>query len=530
MRIGRKPLSLLAIAVVLALIGAACSTKTNTGGGGGTTATQIVWGTTDSETSNDPAKCYEFFCGNIMQETYSRLVSYPAQGTTLQPDAAAALPTITPDGLKYTFTLKDGLKFSDGSALDASAVKYSIDRVVKLNVSGSAAFLITDTLKSIEAPDAKTVVITLKHPDASFLAKLSFNIASIVNPKVLTDTGVAPNNTIAGSGFYKMDTGNYIEGQSIQLDANPNAVAGQPKTKTILIKFYKSSSALKLALENKEVDVAFHTFLPTEINSLKSNTNITTTGPGLGRIRFLVFNVKDKQFKNENLRKAIEYAIDRDRINKDAFNGTVKVSYSMLRSSFGSYDPVFQTEYGAKPDKSKVDSALAAAGFAAGTKVPITLWASTNHYGDAEQDAQESIRRQLVETGRFTVQTKTEDWDAYKADLKDGKFGFFMLGWFPDYFDPDDYFGPFVGTSGSPSQGSFFSDPAVDHQIAAEEAETNPTARDTLFKALQKVIADKALYVPLWEESEYVFSQKNVSGAALDVTSFLRVEVLTKSS
>ena len=105
-----------------------------------------------------------------------------------------------------------------------------------------------------------------------------------------------------------------------------------------------------------------------------------------------------------------------------------------------------------------------------------------------------------------------------------------MLGWFPDYFDPDDYFGPFVGTSGSPSQGSFFSDPAVDHQIAAEEAETNPTARDTIFKALQKVIADKALYVPLWEESEYVFSQKNVSGAALDVTSFLRVEVLTKSS
>src|SRR5207248_7499045 len=420
---GRKPVSVFAVVAILALIAGACSSKSPGGGGGGTAATRIVWGTTDSETSNDPAKCYEFFCGNIMQEVYSRLVSYPATGTTLQPDAASAMPVVTPDGLTYTFKLKPGLKFSDGTALDANAVKYSIDRVAKLNVSGSAAFLITDSLKTITAPDASTVVMTLKHPDAAFLAKLSFNVASIVNPNVLKDTGVAPNNTIAGSGFYKMDAANYHEGQSMQLDANPNAVSGQPKTKTILIMFYKSSSALKLAIENKEVDVAFHTFLPTEISSLKSNTNITTTGPGLGRIRFLVMNVKDKQFKNENLRKAIEYAIDRDRINKDAFNGTVKVSYSMLRSSFGSYDPVFQTEYGAKPDKSKVDSALAAAGFAAGTKVPITLWASTNHYGDAEQDAQESIRRQLVETGRFTVQTKTEDWDAYKADLKDGKFG-----------------------------------------------------------------------------------------------------------
>jgi len=359
---------------------------------------------------------------------------------------------------------------------------------------------------------------------------LDRNVASIVNPKVITDTAVAANNTIAGSGFYKMDSANYIEGQSIQLDANPNAVSGQPKTKTILIKFYKSSSALKLAIENKEVDVAFHTFLPTEISSLKGNSSITTFGPGLGRIRFLVFNVKDAQFKNENLRKAIEYAVDRDRLNKDAFNDTAKVSYSMLRSSFGAYDPVFQTVYGSKPDKTKVDSALADAGFPAGTKVPITLWASTNHYGDAEQDAQQSLARQLTETGRFTVTTKTEDWEAYKKDLKDGKYGVAMLGWFPDYFDPDDYFQPFIGTSGSPAQGSFFSDPSVDSQITDEQKETDQTKRDPIFKALQKVIADKALYVPLWEESEYVFTQKGVTGASLDVTSFLRVEVMTKSS
>ncbi len=105
-----------------------------------------------------------------------------------------------------------------------------------------------------------------------------------------------------------------------------------------------------------------------------------------------------------------------------------------------------------------------------------------------------------------------------------------MLGWFPDYFDPDDYVQPFIGTGGSPSQGSFFSDPNVDKQIGQEQAETDQTKRDAIFKSLQQVMADQALYVPLWEESEYVFTQKSVTGISLDVTSFLRVEVLAKSS
>ena len=531
MRIGPKIVPLIALALVLALVAGACSKKTPATGGGGTTGASIVWGTTDSETSNDPAKCYELFCGDLLTVVYSRLISYPAQGTDLIPDAASALPTISSDGLTYTFKLKPNLKFSDGSALDAAAVKFSIDRVIKLNVSGSAAFLLSDSMQSVDAPDASTVIFHLKHADSTFSSKLSFTVASIVNPRVMPATSVAPNTMIAGSGFYTMDPAKYVEGQSIELDANPNAVLGPPKNGKVLVKFYSSSSALKLALQNKEIDVAFHTFTTTETASLKANPNITTTGPGLGRIRFLVFDVKQKPWDNVHMRKAIVYAVDRARINTDAFSGLVKPSYSMVRSSFGVYDPVFQTTYGTKPDKSKVNSELALAGIPAGQKVPITLWASTGHYGDSEQDVQVSIKRQLEETGRFTVTTKTEDWDAYKVDLAKppGKFGLFLLGWFPDYFDPDDYINPFIGTAGAQSQGSFFSDPAVDEQIKQEQANPDQTARATIFKQLQQVIADKALYDPLWEQAEYIFTQKNVTGAALDVTSYLRFEVLTKS-
>jgi len=527
-----KIVPLVALALVLALVAAACSKKTPASGGGGTTGASLVWGTTDSETSNDPAKCYELFCGNLLTVVYSRLVSYPSQGTDLVPDAAVALPTISSDGLTYTFKMKPNLKFSDGSALDAAAVKFSIDRVIKLNVSGSAAFLLSDSMKSVDAPDASTVVFHMKHPDATFLSKLSFEVASIVNPRVMPAATVAPNTLIAGSGFYKMDPSKYVEGQSLELDANPNAVLGPPKNAKVLVKFYSSSSALKLALQNKEVDVAFHTFTTTETASLKANPNITTTGPGLGRIRFLVFDVKQKPWDNVHMRKAIVYAVDRARINTDAFSGLVKPSYSMVRSSFGVYDPVFQTTYGTKADKSKVNSELALAGIPAGTKVPITLWASTNHYGDSEQDAQLSIKRQLEETGRFTVTTKTEDWAAFKVDYSKppaGKFGLFMLGWFPDYFDPDDYISPFIGTAGAASRGSFFSDPAVDTQVTQEQQTSNEAARATIFKQLQQLIADKALYDPLWEQAEYIFTQKNVTGAALDVTSYMRFEVLTKS-
>ena len=526
----RKIVRLMALVALLALVGTACAKKTNTGGK--KTADNIVWGTTDAETSNDPAKCYEFFCGNIIQLTYSRLVSYPAEGSALQPDAAQSLPTISPDGLTYTFKLRSGLKFSDGSVLDSSAVKYSLDRAIKLKSDASAGFLLTDVMASVDAPDASTVVIKLKHADASWLSKLSFTVASIVNPRVMSADKIAENKIIAGGGAYQMDPSKYLEGQSMQLDANANA-AKKAKTKTVLIKFYKSSSALKVALQNKEVDVAFHTFLPTEISALRADSGITTTGPAVGRIRFLVFDVKQKPFDNINVRKAVAAAIDRDQLNTDAFNGTAKPLWSMLRSTFDSYKEVFKDTYGAKPDKTKVDGFLTAAGIPAGQKVDIQLWASTNHYGDAEQDAQESIRRQLVATGRFNVTSKTQDWAAYRdalAKAPAGTFGLFLLGWFPDYIDPDDYFSPFIGTEGAKSQGSFYSDPAIDQQITQEESTTDQTARDQIFKDLQQVIADKALYVPLWEEAEFVFTQKSVTGTKIDVTSFLRAEELVKSA
>src|SRR5438128_14605 len=104
---------MLALIAVLAIVAVACGNKSETGGGKATG--KIVWGTTDSTTSNDPAKCYEIFCGNMIQEVYSRLLTYPADGSVIQPDAAKSLPEISSDGLTYKFTLKSGLKFSDGS-------------------------------------------------------------------------------------------------------------------------------------------------------------------------------------------------------------------------------------------------------------------------------------------------------------------------------------------------------------------------------------------------------------------------------
>lgn len=527
----RMTVRIIGLVALLALVGVACGKSTTSGGK--KVADRIVWGTTDSETSNDPAKCYEVFCTNIIQMTYSRLISYGAQGSTLKPDAASKLPDISTDGLTYTFTMKDGLKFSDGSALDANAVKFSLDRVAKLHVSGSAAGLLTAALDSVSAPDAKTVIIKLKRPDATYLAKLSFIVASIVNPKVFSADAVADNKTVAGSGYYKMDPANYLEGQSIQLDANPNSVLGQPKTKTVLIKFYKASSALKLAVEQKEVDVAFHTFLPTETTALKANSALSAAGPSLFRIRFLVFNIKHKPFDNENFRKAIAASIDRNKLNTDAFNGNFKPLYSMIRSAFNEYSPVFKDVYGETPENSKVNSYLTAAGYPAGQKIKIDLWASTNHYGDQEQDAQVVLKRQLEATGRFQVTTKTEDWAAFRPDVSappNGKFGLQMLGWLPDYFDPDDYVAPFISAEQSKDQGSFFADPAVEAKIAQEQAATSPSAREPIFADLYKTIADKALYVPLWEETDYIFTQKSVTGAKTDVSVNLRLEELVKSA
>src|SRR5262249_5854243 len=203
-----------------------------------------------------------------------------------------------------------------------------------------------------------------------------------------------------------------------------------------IIDYYSKSSTMKLDLQKGTIDMAFQTFTPTELTAMgKQKSLVVHSGHGVV-IRYLVFNVKRPPFNNLNGRKAIAYLMPPQTITIRVYHGTVAPLYSMVPQGLPGANQAYKGLYGAKPSVAKAKAAMKAAHVK--TPMPVTLWWTPSHYGDASAEEYVEIQRALNASKLFKVTLKSAEWAQYSGAL--GKtYGAFQLGWFPDYPDADDY-------------------------------------------------------------------------------------------
>jgi peptide/nickel transport system substrate-binding protein len=213
--------SAVVVLAIMAVTASACSSSKKSTAGtttAGKVADSFVLGTTDSlQNSFDPAQAYDYFGADVVWNVAETLVTYAPNATTASPLLAKELPKVSADGLTYTFTLRDGVKFQDGTAMDAAAVKFSLLRAQAFGNkdSESAGFLLSG-IKTIDTPSANNVIITLDKPNKAFLSRLAYTVAAIVSPAAYkdnvlagTETGDAvlakyKKDTVVGTGPYKI--------------------------------------------------------------------------------------------------------------------------------------------------------------------------------------------------------------------------------------------------------------------------------------------------------------------------------------
>ena len=511
--------------------GGGSETSSPAGGGGSEAAGgDLIVGTTDTVNTLDPAKCYSYYCSNIFFNAGSRLVTFAPGETDPSPELAADLPQISDDGLTYTFTLKDGLKFQDGSDLTSDDVKFSLNRSRWINHPEGAGFLLSG-IDSIETPDPTTVVIKLKEKDNTFTSKLAYTEATIVpsdgdykSPDgPLGDSGDPEqyiNETFVGSGPYKVT--DFRENESLTLETWDGYYGDAPKNDRVLIKFYTQAAQLKSALESGEIDIAFRALTPEQRTSLEGNSDIQIA-KGPGAIRYLVFNTLKDPFTSKDARKAVAAAVDRQRIIDEALSGAAEPLYSMVPPSFTSSTQDFKTMYEGK-DPASFDP----------NKVTFDLYYAPKHYGDTEASVAQTIKRELEESGQFTVNLQSSEWAQFTSQAwpgETGQYPAFLLGWYPDYIDADDYLQPFYH-----SEQSFlkmYKSDQMDQLIAKEQAKdaAGSDARTQTFKDIQKLAAEDAPIVPLYIEDAYAFSRSNVSGVdqTMDAAQIFRYYMISKS-
>jgi peptide/nickel transport system substrate-binding protein len=496
------------------------------GDGGGSEST-LIHGTTDQPVSYDPAGSYDLPSYNVIFNTYQNLMQVPPGASKPEPEAAESCDFTDDNATVYECTLRDGLKFSDGSDLTSEDVKASFDRNLKIADPQGASSLYLN-LKDIETPDDQTVIFNLKAPDATWPFLLTTGGAAIV-PAEYPAGKIQSSEEVIGSGRYTVAS--YEAGQQTVLEANPEYTGDDPaQVDRVIVQYYDKSSTLKQAVEQGEVDIAYRSLSPTDVEDLQGAEAVNVEeGPG-GEIRYLVFNLDLQEGGTDEqktaVRQAVAQVIDRDSIAENVYAGTAQPLYSMVPAALQFHTEAFADVYGTSPDVSAAEQTLADANV--DTPVPLEVWWTPSHYGPASGDEYAEIKRQLDDSGLFETTLRSTEWNQYSEAAFTDKYPEYQLGWFPDYPDADNY------TSSFYSKDSFlnihYSNPEMEKLLAEEKAGTEDAEREQAFARIQEIGAEDAPTIPYIELTQVAVTGDGVEGAqdTLDPSYIFRYWLISK--
>ena len=481
-------------------------------------AQTLVYGTTDKVTDMDPASAYDIHPWEIFQNVSVGLMTY-VPGTAKIVKGLAASYTVNKAGDEYTFKLRQGLKFSNGTPLTAQIVKWSVDRVAKLK--GDPSFLVTDYVKSVDVIDDSTVKFTLNGPVSFFTALIAtppyFPMDPSVYPedKIVKDVGELSGGEIVALGPYRLTS--FKRDEEAVFEANPSYYGKEPNIKKIIIRYFADATTMRLALEKGEVDLTFKSMNPSDINDLKKSTKLNSYQIPGQQIRYLCFETSESVFKDKKLRQAVGALINRPEINQKVYLGQNSPLYSMIPKGMAYHTEDFKTVWG-DGNVAAAEKILKSLGYSKDKPFEFDLWYTPSHYGDTEVNMAEVLKAQLEKTALIQVTLKSAEWATYKQQWDQKQMPAYLLGWYPDYVDPDDYTNPFAGTSGSKGMGIYFSNPAWDDMFKTEATTPSDATRNATFAKIQKMWANECMTVPIYQGNLYVFSSKKVTGVNIGAT------------
>lgn len=460
----------------------------------------LTIGTTDRIAKLDPADAYSFHDWELLRNVSDSLLGYAPGTVEVEPRLAVDLPTVSEDGLTYTFVLREGVKYPDGTELTAQMVVDWINR--SLRIEGDPDGLLADVESVTLGENDNEIVFTLTQRFDLFPITLA------AQPQTMPFmAGNYPDNEInnnpqiiQGVGAYQLMS--YTLGEQAILEVNPNYYGEKPAFDRIIIVYYQEEAQLTLAIENGDVDVAWRSVLPTEADRLDQIANLDIlTLPG--NINYLLFNHESEIGSNANIRRAIAKLVDRDEIVDRAHSGLVDPIYSMVPPGFYGATESFLELYGFSNLQGAVDD-LKAAGYAQDNKLKFDLWYPPQRYGAEMADAMTIVKQQLEASELIEVNLQAVEWSTYIAAATQGEYEVYILGWFFDFPDADNYLHPFASCEGSRGLGASYCNEQMEQLLSTERGLVGEPERETALAALQDFYAQEVVSVPLWVRQLYL--------------------------
>ena len=426
------------------------------------------------------------------------------------------------DGLTYTFTLHDGVKFHNGQTLSSADVKYTLDLVFSSNFAKSASFFDADKrsyIKSVEAPDPRTVVVTLTQPWIGLLSNL---VPVAIVPK---DSYESQKTHPLGTGPFKFV--NYDNAQQVcDVEAFPEYWEGAPKLQTVRVRVISDMNALQAELQSGRVDIApMPTSLsPDAVRRLEQDPNLqvkTFTG---SNVFLLTINTSAPPLDNPKVRQAIAYAIDRETMIKTLLQGLGKIAHSIIPEESWAYSTGQTYSY----DPAQAKKLLDVAGFpdpdGDGPRMrfqkPIVYKLSGSSIAGRQYAG--VIQNYLKEVG-VPVEIQTPEQNTFFDELKRGNFQISYSQWVGGNQDPIFYKDLFatseIPTETRPSRNrSRYSNKELD-ALLDEAVNTFDRQKGLeLYKKIQDIVSLDVPVFPLWYSSNVVIAKKNVQNIQVNAS------------
>ena len=419
------------------------------------------------------------------------------------------------DGLTHTFTLRDGVKFHDGRLMTSADVKYTLDLLFSSNFAKSASFFESagdqkkSYIKSVEAPDQRTIVITLTKPWVGLLSNL------VPIPIIPKDSYESQKTHPLGTGPFKFVS--YANAQQIcDLDAFPEYWDGPAQLQHVRVRVISDMNALQAELQAGRVDIApMPTSLsPDAIKRLEGDRNLQVRAFPGSNVNLLTLNTASPPLDNVKVRQAIAYAIDRPTMIQQLLLGYGKIAHSIIPEESWAYSPGQTYSY----DPAMARKLLSEANFHADKPIVYKLSGSSI----AGREYAGVIQNALKEVG-IPVEIQTSEINTLFDELRRGNFQIAYGQWVGGNQDPIFYKDLFA-TSEIPTQTrssrnrSRYSNPELDKLLdEAVNTYDRQKARE-LYVKIQEIISRDVPVIPLWYQSNVVIARKNVQNIQVNAT------------
>lgn len=469
----------------------------------------------------DPAFVDDGESSKVIVNIYEGLLAYEKDSTEVVP-ALAEEWTVSDDGLSYTFKLREGVKFHDGTDFNAEAVKINIDRQIPPQVVEDmpyASFVFAD-VKDVEVVDTYQVKINLTKQNSAFLANLAMSLAApIVSPAALDANSGNVNKAPVGTGPYKFVSWNPAE--DIVLVRNEEYWGEKAKTQNVIFKFIPDNSARIVALKNGEVDI-IDGIDSTGVAQIETDGNVIYNMPGMN-INYMAYNVSRAPFDNVAVRTALSKAINVPELVQALYGDYAEVATTILPTFIPGYSQaVKQVSY--DPEAAKAE--LEAAGF--NQPIKMIVYNNPRPYNARNKALAETILSYWSKVG-VDVTIEDYDWTTYKDKVIAGDYDVCFYGWIGDNGDPDNFLN-LLSDQNPAMNVSRLNDETFNAMISEGTSTEKGSERDAIYTKAEQYIADLAVWVPISHASSLSAHTPNVQNYSYHATGNIFFKDMYKES